>query len=86
MSTSISPDDIQRFADEFTELCQERHRRGAEKYGPTKFLDVDTLEEAVFELADLANYARYTFIKVRALQEELIRRATQVQPGWEEKG
>lgn len=33
-----------------------------------KFNGVDTLEEALMEIVDLSNYARYTFIKIRLLQ------------------
>jgi hypothetical protein len=32
---------------------------------------VDTLEEAMQEIIDLSNYARYTYIKLRALQDRL---------------
>jgi hypothetical protein len=41
---------------------------GAEKYGPAKFLAVDTLQEAMDEVLDLANYARMTYIKLYLLQ------------------
>lgn len=58
-------------SDEFDTIAAERHRMGAEKYGPGKFLTVDTIEECLFEVVDLANYARYTFIKLRLLQESL---------------
>jgi len=49
-------------------MCEERHEEGARKYGPGKFLTVDTFQEALEEIVDLANYARYTYIKVRMLQ------------------
>lgn len=58
-------------SDEFDQRTVERHAMGAEKYGPGKFLLVDTLEEAIDEILDLANYARYTFIKLRMLQLSL---------------
>jgi hypothetical protein len=61
----------QEAADEFDELCKHRHALGERKYGPAKFLTVDTLEEALFEIADLANYAKYTFIRIRLLQARL---------------
>jgi hypothetical protein len=57
---------------EFDEMCEQRHKAGAEKYGPGKFLTVDTIEEALQELVDLANYTRYTFIKLRMLQEAIL--------------
>lgn len=59
------------YSKEFDNLCAERHEMGAEKYGPGKFLTADTLQEALEEIVDLANYARYTFIKIRALQDRL---------------
>lgn len=62
---------LEKYSREFDKMVQERHEMGAEKYGPGKFLNVDTMQEALYELADMANYARYTFIKVRALQERI---------------
>jgi hypothetical protein len=56
---------------EFDDRTMQRHEMGGQKYGPGKFLVVDTLEEALDEILDLANYARYTFIKLRLLQERL---------------
>lgn len=56
---------------QFDQMCQDRHNRGAEKYGPLKFLGANTLEEALEELVDLANYARYTFIKIWFLNQQL---------------
>lgn len=70
MATEV-PDALQQYSDEFDEMTLARHRKGAEKYGPGKFLSVDTMQEALYELADLANYARYTFIKIRTLQDRI---------------
>jgi hypothetical protein len=56
---------------EFDDRTLARHAMGAETYGPGKFLLVDTMEEALDEICDLANYARYTFIKMRLLQEQI---------------
>ena len=58
-------------SEEFDDQCEERHKRGGEKYGPGKFLTVDTLQEAIDEIVDLANYARYTYIKLRLLQHSI---------------
>jgi len=58
-------------SEEFDRMTEERHGMGAEKYGPGKFLTVDTIEEALHEIVDLANYARYTYIKLRLLQESI---------------
>jgi hypothetical protein len=59
------------FSEEFDKMCQQRHDMGEKKYGPGKFLNVDTMDEALMEIVDLANYARYTFVKVRLLQDRI---------------
>lgn len=48
-----------------------RHTMGEQKYGPGKFLQANTVEEALFEIVDMANYLRYTFIKLMLLNERL---------------
>lgn len=63
-------------SNEFDDMCEARHKMGAQKYGPGKFLTVDTIEEALMEIVDLANYARYTFIKLRMLQEAILVQGT----------
>jgi hypothetical protein len=63
---------------EFDNQCEERHAKGGEKYGPGRFLTVDTLQEAMDEVIDLANYARYTYIKLRMLQDSLAAQATPI--------
>ena len=55
----------------FDELVQQRHDAGAEKYGSFKFLGANTLEEAMEEILDLANYARYTYIKLWMLNAQV---------------
>lgn len=55
----------------FFGMMQERHLMGEQKYGPIKFMQVNTLEEAMEELADLGNYAMYTFMKIFVLNEQL---------------
>lgn len=42
---------------------------GAKEYGPTGFLQADTLRMAMEEVIDLANYARYTYIRLALLKE-----------------
>jgi hypothetical protein len=56
---------------EYDERTQERHDEGADKYGPLKFLTVNTLEEAMQEVLDLGNYARYTYIRLWLLNHML---------------
>jgi hypothetical protein len=55
----------------FDAQVQARHDLGAEKYGPVAFLGKNTVEEAMHELLDLANYARYTYIKMYLLAFQL---------------
>lgn len=62
---------VERFGIEFDNACSDRMAYGKEKYGPGKFLTVDTLQEALYELMDLANYAKFTFIRIRLLQVQL---------------
>jgi hypothetical protein len=82
--TELQEDDFAEelvgYSVEFDELTMQRHRLGAEKYGPGKFLTTDTIEEALYELADLANYARYSYIKLRHLQEVVLRQVNDL-PG-----
>ncbi len=68
---SIPPEKLQRLSEEFEAFCYNRHLKGAKEYGDTKSLKVDTVEYALEELADLANYARYLYIKLRILEEDL---------------
>lgn len=70
--TDVASQVLQQLSDEFDILCQERHTMGAEKYGPGSFVGVDTIEMAIHEVLDLANYARYTFIRLRLLQQGMI--------------
>jgi hypothetical protein len=62
---------VSAFSAEFDQMCQDRHDLGEKKYGPGKFLNVDTMDEALMEIVDLANYARYTYVKVRLLQDRI---------------
>jgi hypothetical protein len=55
----------------FDELCQRRHEMGEQKYGPVKFMTVNSIQEAMAEVLDLGNYARYTFIKLWLLNDAL---------------
>lgn len=62
---------IQQCSVLFDEQCNKRHEAGAAEYGPVEFLKRNTLEMAMEEVIDLANYARYTFIKLALLNEDL---------------
>lgn len=52
-------------------MCKQRHLKGEQKYGSLTFLNNSTLEMAMEEVVDLANYARYTFIKLVILQYQI---------------
>jgi hypothetical protein len=62
---------IQKASELFDKMTVERHELGQEKYGAFKFLGANTVEEAMFELVDLSNYARYTFIKLALMNDQL---------------
>jgi hypothetical protein len=59
---------LQQADNDFAETCLTRHQKGEEKYGALTFLGNDTIEMAMEEVADLANYARYTWIRLWLLQ------------------
>jgi len=62
---------IQQASDELDTTCVERHLRGQEKYGEVPFLENDTVEMAMEEVADLMNYMRYTWIKLWLLRRSI---------------
>lgn len=63
--------DFQRLSDEFSELTFSRYKTGEKEYGPVAFLKNPVVKMAAEELADLANYARFAYIKLR-IQEEIL--------------
>lgn len=69
----------------FVTRSAERMQLGEEKYGPFKFLEADTLEEAMQEVIDLGNYARMTYIRLYLLQAHIARLAEQ-SPSTDTKG
>lgn len=66
-STSITPEQMMQLSQEFDQMCYDRHMKGKEEYGPYGFLQNDLIRMISEELADLANYARYLYMKVRLL-------------------
>jgi hypothetical protein len=68
--TEYDPLIIAKLGEAFEQECIDRHAMGAKKYGPVKFLTVDSFQEAMMELADLANYARYSWIKLALLSAQ----------------
>jgi hypothetical protein len=60
---------IQEAERQFEEMCKNRYLAGRAKYGNMTFLEMPTLEMAMEEIVDLANYARFTFVKVALLRQ-----------------
>lgn len=59
---------VNQLSAEFDMACQQRHNEGATKYGPFAFMGKDMMQEAMDEVLDLSNYARYCYIKLRMMQ------------------
>lgn len=55
----------------FDALTYARHQEGQKEYGTFTFLERNTIEMAMEELADCANYIRYTFVKLHILNTVL---------------
>lgn len=69
MTDSVDPTElINQFSMAFDTETLERHELGQQKYGAFSFLEKDMLQEAIYEVLDMANYARYQYIKLRMLQ------------------
>lgn len=62
---------VEKLSAEFDYRVIGRHKDGAEKYGPFAFFNKDMFEEACQEVLDLANYARYSYIKLRLTQLQI---------------
>ncbi len=60
---------MEAFNSEFFDLCEVRHNTGADEYGAFNFLNVNLPEFIYEEIADIANYARFLYIRVRLLEE-----------------
>lgn len=61
---------IPKFSGEFDKLCVKLHEAEEDQ---EKWLTEDTIEQALHDLAFLANNARYTYMRVRLLQERIRR-------------
>jgi len=53
----------------FEQDCFDRHAMGEKKYGDGTFLDKDTIRMAMDEAIDIANYMRYTYVKLFLMRE-----------------
>jgi len=56
---------------EFDQLLKSRTEAGAQEYGQFAFLERKTLDEAIEEVADLINWARFTGIKLIVLRDTI---------------
>lgn len=63
--------DVERWAQEFDELCNSRMQFGQEKYGEFTWLQAPTFDMALEEMADMVNYIRMCSVKIRLIQMEL---------------
>jgi len=75
---------VEKLSAEFDHRVIDRHRLGAEKYGPFSFFNKDMFEEACQEVLDLANYARYSYIKLRLTQLQIAEEYTEFMQ-WRER-
>jgi hypothetical protein len=79
-TSPVSVEEFQRLLNEdqaFVDEAVARMQLGEEKYGPVKFLGVDTLQEAMDEVVDLANYARMTYVKLWLLNKRVAQMAVE---------
>jgi len=55
--------------EEFIQLVVQRGKAGAEEYGEFAYMKNNTLDMMFEELADIVNYCRFTYIKLRLFKE-----------------
>lgn len=65
--------------------AQERMQAGEKTYGSFKYLDADTVEEAMQEVLDMSNYMRMTYIKLAVLKAHIAKLAAE-SPAVDQKG
>lgn len=70
---------IEGLFQEADQRAYDRHVMGSKEYGSLKFLEVDTIEYAIEEVLDLMNYMRFTYVKLRILQDFLAHKATEAE-------
>lgn len=70
MKDSEKLQQMEKYNSDFFDLCQQRHEQGAEEYGPLNFLQVDLPVYILEEIADIANYARFMYIRLRLFMEQ----------------
>lgn len=65
---NVSADLLERLNAEFFELQSQRQEVGAKEYGDLAFLKNPLPQFIIEELVDLANYARFLYIRLRLLE------------------
>lgn len=83
---NVTEELLQKLHEEFEELTYARHQRGAEEYGPVNYLKVDLPQFIYEEMADIANYARYLYVRVRILEEAARERGLDLSAGLSQEG
>lgn len=58
-----------KLRNDFTKLVAERFKEGEKEYGKDAFLEHDTFKEIYEELADVCNWAMFTYIKLRIMEK-----------------
>lgn len=58
-------------AEQFAELCEQRHKEGEEKYGAFTWMGNDIVRMMIEELADTVNYCQYQAVKLMMIQAYL---------------
>lgn len=61
--------DLQELSDRFSQACQDKHTLGEQKYGPGTWVGVDTLAMMQDEIVDMANYARFSWIRLEIIRQ-----------------
>jgi len=62
---------VQQYTTDFFAQCQIKHDEGEREYGQLQFFDSNTLIEAMDQVCGLANYAMYTYIKLRMINDDI---------------
>jgi hypothetical protein len=65
---SVSAELLERLNKEFFDLQEQRQQGGAAQYGELAFLKNPLPQFIIEEVVDLANYARFLYIRLRLLE------------------
>ena len=68
---TIAKDLLATWGDEFNAMIIDRLEMGVKEYGETGLIENDIWQYAKEELVDLANYARFLYFKISALEMEV---------------